>query len=105
KAYAELKLYLRLHKTFCFGLRDGVPTLDGVPFDKKGRKQLEALTLVDTLARSGFEGLTLTQGIDRKRFKQVLSFFVPTPEQMLKAGGGKAFVQHADLKGIFVSLG
>ncbi len=104
KAYAELKLYLRLHKTFCFGLRDGVPTLDGVAFDKKGRKQLEALTLVETLSRSGFECLTLTQGIDRKRLKQILSFFVATPEQMQKAGGGKAFIQHADLKGIFCAL-
>jgi len=105
KAYAELKLFLRLYKTFCFGLRDGVPTLDGIAFDRKGREQLDALTLVDTLAKSGFERLTLSQGIDRKRLKQLLSFFVATPEQIQKAGGSKALVQQADLEDIFCTSG
>ena len=105
KAYAELKLFLRLYKTFCFGLCDGVPTLEGIAFDRKGREQLNALTLVDTLAKSGFEGLTLNQGMDRKRLKQLLSFFVATPEQIQKAGGNKAFIQLADLNDIFCVLG
>jgi len=105
KAYAELKLFLRLYKTFCFGLCDGVPTLEGITFDRKGREQLDALTLVDTLAKSGFEGLTLNQGMDRKRLKQLLSFFVATPEQIQKAGGNKAFIQLADLNDIFCVLG
>lgn len=109
KAYSELKSYLRLYQTLCFGLdnglnnglRDGLPTLDGIVFEKKAREQLGALTLVDSLARAGFERMTLSQGIDRKRFKQILSFFTATPEQINRAGGSASFVEQIDLATVF----
>jgi len=103
KAYSELKSFLRQYHGLCFGLHGGVATLDGVSIDRKGREQLAALTMVDTLARAGFEGMTLTQGLDRKRFKRVLSFFTATPEQIQKAGGSAVFVQNADLGDIFLT--
>jgi len=113
KAYSELKIYLRLHKTLCFGLdiglnnglHDGLPTLDGIVFERKAREQLDALTLVDSLAKAGFERMTLSQGIDRKRFKQFLSFFTATPEQINRAGGSAPFVEQIGLANVFCTKG
>ncbi|MEK6201902.1 MAG: HEAT repeat domain-containing protein, partial [Desulfobulbaceae bacterium] len=105
KAYSELKAYIRLYEALCFGLHKGVPTLDNSLFEKKGREQLAALSFVDSLEKAGFEGMTLTQGIDRKRFKQVLSFFTATPEQIQKSGGSVAFVEHAGLAAVFLADG
>jgi len=103
KAYAELKGFLRVHKSLCFGLHAGVATLDGIVIDRKGREQLAALTMVDSLAKGEFEGMALTQGLDRKRFKQILSFFTATPEQIQKAGGSAAFVKKAALSDVFLT--
>jgi len=103
KAYSELKSFLRGYKNLCFGLHAGVATLDGIAIDRKGREQLAALTLVDTIAKAGFEGITLNQGLDRKRFKQILSFFTATPEQIQKAGGSAAFVKNAALSDVFLT--
>lgn len=105
KAYSESKVYLRLHKSLCFGLDDGAPTLDGVVFEKKAREQLDALTLVDFLARTGLAQMTLSQGIDRKHFKRILSFFTATPEQINRAGGCAAFVEQMELAGVFRQKG
>lgn len=101
-AYSELKIFLRLYEALRFGLHKGVPTLDGSIFERKGREQLDALALVDSLDRAGLEVMTLAQGIDRKRFKQVLSFFTATPEQIQKSGGSVAFVKNAGLGAIFL---
>src|SRR5665647_1090467 len=83
-AYAELNVFLGLYDALCFGLHKGMATLDGTIFERKEREQLGELTLVDFLDKAGFEVMTLSQGMDRQRFKQVLSFFTTNPEQMQK---------------------
>ncbi|MBW6520273.1 MAG: cyclic nucleotide-binding domain-containing protein [Desulfoarculaceae bacterium] len=102
KAYSELKVFLRLYDALCFGFHKGVPTLDSFIFERKEREQLDALSLVDSLEKAGFEKMTLARGIDRKRFKQVLSFFTATPEQIQKSGGHVAFVENAGLGPVFL---
>ncbi len=102
KAYTELKIYLRLYQSLRFGLHKGVPTLNNTLFGRKEREQLDALLLVDVLAKAGLQVMTLTPGVDRRRFKQVLSFFTASPEQIHKAGGGVAFVKNAGLPAIFL---
>jgi CRP-like cAMP-binding protein len=101
-AYVELKAFLRLYEALRFGLHKGVPTLNGVIFERKEREQLDALALVDFLGKAGFTVLTLTPGMDRKRFKQVLSFFTANPDQIQKAGGSVAFVKSAGLSAMFL---
>ncbi|MDO9040844.1 MAG: cyclic nucleotide-binding domain-containing protein [Desulfocapsaceae bacterium] len=102
KAYTELKIFLRLYQNLRFGLHKGVPTLNGTIFEKKEREQLDALALVDALGKAGLQMMTLTPGMDRRRLKQVLSFFTANPEQIYKAGGGVAFVKNAGLQAIFL---
>ena len=102
KAYTELKIFLRLYQNLRFGLHKGVPTLNGTIFEKKEREQLDALALVDALGKAGLQMMTLTPVMDRRRFKQVLSFFTANPEQIYKAGGGVAFVKNAGLQSIFL---
>ncbi|MBU0664859.1 MAG: cyclic nucleotide-binding domain-containing protein [Proteobacteria bacterium] len=102
KAYSELKTFLRLYGTLNFGLHKGVPTLDGVIFERKGREQLDDLSLVDFLDKAGLRGMTLAQGLDRKRFKQVLSFFTTHHEQIQKSGGIAAFVKDTGLGAVFL---
>ena len=101
-AYGELKIFLRLYQTLCFGLHKGIPTLNGTLFEKKEREQLDALALVDALNKAGLQTMTLTSGMDRRKFKQVLSFFTAHPEQIHKAGGGAAFVKNAGLQAVFL---
>lgn len=105
KAYSDLKIYVRLYEALCFGLHKGVPTLDNSIFERKGREQLAALSLIDSLEKAGFEVMTLAQGIDRKRFKRVLSFFTATPEQIQRSGGSVAFVENAGLGAVFLAAG
>ncbi len=100
-AYAELKIFIRQHGSFHFGLHHGGPTINDFRLDKKAREQLSALTLVDVLDKAGFTIMALAPGIDRKQFKQVLSFFTATPEQLQRSGGSLAFVQQAGLANIF----
>ena len=102
KAYSELKVFLRLYGTLNFGFHKGVPTLDGVIFERKGREQLDDLSLVDFLDKAGLTGMTLAQGLDRKRFKQVLSFFTTHHEQIQKSGGIAAFVKDTGLGAVFL---
>ncbi len=101
-AYVEMKAFLRLYEALRFGLHKGVPTLNGVIFERKEREQLDALALVDSLGKAGFTVLTLTPGMDRKRFKQVLSFFIATPDQIQKAGGSVSFVKRVGLNAMFL---
>ncbi len=105
KAYAELKLFIRLYDRLSFGLEKEVPTLDGVIFDRKSREQLNALSMVDLLNKTGLEAMILAHGIDRKRFKQILTFFTVNPEQIGKAGGGSTFVKAAGLGSFFSNDG
>ncbi len=102
-AYSDLKQFIRLYKHLSLSLEQGVPALDGVIFDRNGREQLNSLSMVDMLNKAGFEVMILGQGIDRKRFKQILSFFTANPEQIAKAGGHEAFVRSADLAAVFMS--
>ncbi|MDD3813014.1 MAG: cyclic nucleotide-binding domain-containing protein [Desulfocapsaceae bacterium] len=102
KAYSELKIFLRLYGTLNFGLHKGVPTLDGVIFERRGREQLDDLSLVDFLDKAGLTGMTLVQGLDRKRFKQILSFFTTHHEQIQKSGGVAAFVKDSGLGAVFL---
>ncbi len=102
KAYSELKTFLRLYGSLNFGLHKGVPTLDGVIFERKGREQLDDLSLVDFLDKAGLTGMALAQGLDRKRFKQVLSFFTTHHEQIHKSGGIAAFVKDTGLGAVFL---
>jgi CRP-like cAMP-binding protein len=102
KAYTELKAFLRLYQSLRFGLHKGVPTLNDTIFERKEREQLDALVLVDALGKAGFQVMNLTPGMDRKRFKQVLSFFTASPEQLNKVGGSVAFVKNAGLNAIFL---
>ncbi|MFH2124753.1 MAG: cyclic nucleotide-binding domain-containing protein [Pseudomonadota bacterium] len=102
KAYSELKIFLRLYGTLNFGFDKGVPTLDGVIFERKGREQLDDLSLVDFLDKAGLPGMHLAQGLDRKRFKQILSFFTTHQEQMQKSGGVAEFVKSAGLGAVFL---
>lgn len=101
-AYAELKAFLRSYRVLDFKLHKGVPTLDGVIFDRKSREQLDALLLVDFLDKSGLHCMALAQGIDRKRLKQILSVFTATPEQIQKSGGVAVFVEKKGLSPIFL---
>jgi CRP-like cAMP-binding protein len=102
QAYTELKGYLRLYNVLRFGLVEGVPTLDDVLFEKKGREQLNALSLIDFLNKAGFKVLILSRSVDRKGLKKILSFFSTTPEQMNKAGGSAEFARKAGLGAIFL---
>lgn len=104
-AYAELKIFSGLYGVLCFGLHKGVATLDGTLYEKKEREQLDELALVDFLDKAGLEVMTLTQGIDRQSFKQVVSFFVTNPEQIQKSGGSAAFVKNAGLSAVFMEAG
>ncbi len=102
KAYTELKIFLRLYQALRFGLDKGVPILNDTIFERKEREQLDALVLVDALDKAGLQLMNLTPGMDRRRFKQVLTFFTASPEQIHKAGGGVAFVRNAGLSAIFL---
>ena len=102
KAYSELKVFLRLYGTLNFGFHKGVPSLDGVIFERKRREQLDDLALVDFLDKVGLTGMTLAQGLDRKRFKQVLSLFTTHHEQIQKSGGIAAFVKDTGLGAVFL---
>lgn len=102
KAYIELKVFLRLYQSLRFGLHNGVPSLNDTILERREREQLAALVLVDALDKAGFQVMNLTPGMDRKRFKQMLSFFTASPEQLNKAGGSVAFVKSAGLNAIFL---
>lgn len=105
KAYSELKIYLALYSALCFGLHKGVATLDGTIYERKEREQLDELALVDFLDKAGLTVMTLSQGIDRQRFRQVLSFFTTNPEQIHKSGGSAAVVKKAGLAAVFLEAG
>ncbi len=102
-AYSDLKPFTRLYKQLSLGLEKGVPALDGIIFDRNSREQLNGLSMIGMLDKAGFEVMTLGQGIDRKRFKQILSFFTTSPEQITRAGGYEAFVRAADLATVFIN--
>ncbi len=102
KAYTELKIFLRLYQSLRFGLHKGVATLNDTIFERREREQLDALILVDSLDKAGLQVMNLTPGMDRRKFKQMLSFFTASPEQLHKAGGRVAFVKNAGLNAIFL---
>ena len=102
KAYTELKIFLRLYQSLRFGLHKGVATLNETIFERREREQLDALILVDALDKAGLQVMNLTPGMDRRKFKQMLSFFTASPEQLHKAGGRVAFVKNAGLNAIFL---
>lgn len=104
-AYAELNIFLGLYDALCFGLHKGVATLDGTLYERKEREQLGELALVDFLDKAGLTVMTLSQGIDRQRFKQILSFFTTNPEQMQKSGGSVVFVKKTGLGSVFLEAG
>ncbi len=105
EAYAELKIFLGLYDALCFGLHKGVATLDGTLYGKKEREQLDELALVDFLDKAGLERMTLSPGIDRLKFKQLLSFFATNPDHIQKSGGSVAFVKNAGLAAVFLETG
>lgn len=101
-AYADLKAYLRFYQILDFKLHKGVPTLDGVIFDRKCREQLDALSLVDALDKMGLPAMVLAQGIDRKKLRLIISFFTATPEQIQRSGGAVGLVEKYGLEAVFL---
>ncbi len=97
KAYQGAKSFLRKHELFRFSLQDGSALLQGEPVDKRTREHLKLLTFNEQLRKLELPELVLRKGFDRKTFKEMLSVFSATPEQVNKAGGGRGFVEQLGL--------
>jgi hypothetical protein len=100
-AYQGTKSFLRDNQLLRFSFLNGGYLLNGKPVDNPTRERLQLLTFSDQLQKMGLDELVLSKGFDRSTFKKILSVFSATPEQIHKAGGNRAFIEHLKLTEIF----
>lgn len=100
-AYQGVKSFLRKNNLLRFSFLDGKYLLNGIPVPKRMREQLQMLTFRDQLQKMELNEFVLSTGIDRNKFKKILSVFKATPEQISKAGGNKAFIERLELAANF----
>jgi hypothetical protein len=100
-AYQGTKLFVRTNNLLRFSLLNGRYLLNGEPVDNPTRERLQLLTFSDQLRKLELNELIFSRGIDRVRFKKILTVFSATPEQVQKAGGSRAFVEQLGLKSTF----
>ena len=100
-AYQGTKTFLRKNNLLRFSFLDGEYFLNGSPVSKRMREQFKMLTFRDQLQKMELNEFVLSTGIDRKKFKKILSVFKATPEQISKAGGSKVFIEQLELAEIF----
>ncbi len=101
KAYQGIKAFLRKYDLLRFSLQDGSPMLSGEVVDKRIEEHLQLLTFHEQLRKMELPELVLRKGFDRKTFKEILSVFSATPEQIQKTGGSREFIEHLGLGGNF----
>lgn len=100
-AYQGTKLFLRSNQLLRFSFLNGGYLLNGEPVENPIRERLQLLTFSDQLQKLGLDELVLSKGFDRSTFRKILSVFSTTPEQINKAGGTRAFIEHLKLTAIF----
>jgi len=100
-AYQGTKLFVRNNGLLRFSLLNGSYMLNGEPVDNPTRERLQLLTFSDQLQKLELNELILSKGLDRIRFKKILSVFSATPEQVQTAGGGRTFIAQLGLTDTF----
>jgi len=100
-AYLGIKSYIRKNKLFRFSLSGDSFMMNGKPVDNPTRERLQLLTFCDQLQKMDLKEFVLSKGLDRKTFRQILSVFSASPEEINKAGGNRSFISHLNLTEIF----
>ena len=100
-AYQGVKLFVRKNRMLRFSLLNGSYWLNGEPADNPTRERLELLSFSDQLRKLEFNELVFYKGIDRARFKKILSVLSATPDQVQAAGGSWEFVEQLGLGDVF----
>ena len=100
-AYLGTKSFIRNNQLLRFSFLNGGYYLNGEPVNNPTRERLQLLTFSDQLQKMELNELVLSQGLDRKTFKKVLSVFSATPEQIHKAGGNRSFIEQLELTQVF----
>ena len=95
-AYLGIKSYIRNNKRFRFSLSGEGYMMNGKPVDNPTRDRLQLLTFCDQLQKMDLKEFVLSKRLDRKTFRQILSVFSASPDQINKAGGNRSFI--SDLK-------
>jgi CRP-like cAMP-binding protein len=101
KAYQAVKHHLRKNGDLNFSIENDEFMLCGRPIQKQTLGKLHGADVFQHLKLLGLNCTVIRPGIDRKTFKQILSFFTSAPQKIKKDGGGMAYAGLLGISDVF----
>jgi hypothetical protein len=101
KAYQAIKHHLRKNGDLDFSLENEEFIICGCPIQKQTLGKLHGADVFQHLKLLGLSYAVIRPGIDRKTFKQILSFFTSAPQKIKKEGGGMAYASLLGISDVF----
>ena len=101
KAYLAVKHYLRLNGDLVFSIENNDCMLCGMPIQKQTLGKFNGSEVFQHLKLLGLPYTVIPPGIDRKTFRQILTFFITPPQKIRKEGGGMSYAVQLGLSDVF----
>ena len=84
-----------------FSIENDEYMLCGVPIQKQTLGKLHGADIFQHLKLLELRYTVIKSGIDRKTFKQILTFFITSPQKIRKGGGGMVYAVQLGLGDVF----
>ncbi|MDR3630815.1 MAG: cyclic nucleotide-binding domain-containing protein [Desulfocapsaceae bacterium] len=104
KAYQAVKYYLRNSGALVFSIEGDEGMLCGSPIQKQTLGKLHGADVFQHLKILGLPFTVIRPGTDRKAFKQILSFFITSPQRIKLEGGGVVYAAQMGLGDVFPAI-
>jgi hypothetical protein len=101
KAYLAVKHYLRMNGDLVFSIENDVCMLCGMPIQKQTLGKFNGADVFQHMKLLELRYTVIPPGIDRKTFKEILAFFVTSPQKIRKEGGGALYAVQLGLSEVF----
>ncbi len=101
KAYQAIKRHLRKNGDLVFSIENGEGMLCGSPIQKQTLGKLHGADVFQHLRLLNLSCAVIHPGLDRKLFKQILSFFTTPLQKIKNEGGGQSFAIRTGLADVF----
>ncbi len=101
KAYQVIKHHLRKNGDLIFSIENDEYLLCGIPIQKQTLGKLQGADIFQHLKLLELQYTVIRPGIDRKTFKQILTFFITSPQKIRKEGGGMTYAVQLGLSDVF----
>ena len=101
KAYLAVKHYLRMSGDLVFSIENDVCMLCGLPIQKQTLGKFNGADVFQHMKLLELRYTVIPPGIDRKTFKEILTFFITSPQKIRKEGGGAFYATQLGLSEVF----